>query len=227
MYGDLDGTTYGQHETQAIQGDVYARLVQHGRFGDSFLVKRLSIFDASLTWEFSNDDGTTWWDGTDVRNNPDGVLHFPTQGSSLRWRLRAFHPRASVSALAIRPWYGGLTAGIPSHSGTYVLGPNRSVVDDYPEVHLDPMWQQSGSPIPAYWYAEPKTEPVVPPVVPAPEPPTFGVLAHTWEGFATVDDHGAPLALSAPGVPGCTVVGTAPVLTSGDRDNDYLSYEQL
>lgn len=171
LYGTLDSTTYASHETVAIEGDVYARLVQQGRFSDAFLVKRLSVFDAALTWEFSNDGGTTWWDGTDVRNNPEGVLMFPTDGNQLRWRLRSFHSGVSVSALALRPWYGGLLGAVPGRAANHVLGPNRSVVDDYPDIHQDPMWQQSDSPIPGYWYQPEAPEPVfVPPVFVEPPP---------------------------------------------------------
>lgn len=166
-YGSLDGSTYASHETQAIRGDVYARLTQYGRFADGFLIKRLSVFDAALTWEFSNDGGTTWWDGTDIRNNPEGVLMFPTSGTQLRWRMRSFHPEVSVSALAMRPWYGGLLGAVPGQSSNFVLGPNRSVVDDYPDIHLDPMWQQTDSPIPSYWYQPEPPEPVVVPEIPS------------------------------------------------------------
>lgn len=171
LYGGLDGTTYASHETVAIDGDVYARLTQPGRFDDAFLVKRLSLFDAALTWEFSNDDGATWWDGTDVRNNPEGVLTFPTDGTKLRWRMRSFHPNVSVSALSMRPWYGGLLGAVPGRAANHVLGPNRSVVDDYPDIHQDPMWQQSDSPIPAYWFLPAPPEPVFVPPPPPPEPP--------------------------------------------------------
>ncbi len=169
-YGSLDGTTYGSHETQAIEGDVYARLIQPGRFNDTFLIKKLSVFDAALTWEFSNDNGTSWWDGTDIRNNPEGVLMFPTDGTALRWRLRSFHPDVSVSALSFRPWYGGLLGAVPGRASNHVLGPNRSVVDDYPDIHDDPMWQQSDSPIPSYWYQPAAPEALPLPPAPPPEP---------------------------------------------------------
>lgn len=152
LYGDLDGTLYSSHESLPIGGEVYARLVQMGNTHDQFTVQRLSMFDDPITWEFSVDDGVTWFDARDVRNNPDGVLSFPVPGTKLKWRLRTWMQGTVVSALAIRPWYGGLLGGVPNFHGMHVNGPNRSVQDQYPEIHDDPLWQQWDEPIPHGWY---------------------------------------------------------------------------
>lgn len=50
----------------------------------------------------------------------------------------------------IRPWYGGLL-GIVDRSADDYVGPNRSVIDDYPDVDDDPMWSR-WDPIPEWWY---------------------------------------------------------------------------
>ena len=143
--------TYGALQTDPIGGPVFVRLRQLGPSTDQFLVERLSIFDAPVTWEFSVDGGVTWRDAMGVRNNANAVLSFPESGNQLMWRASIFHIDAEVSNLVVRPWYGGLLGSIGRSAKDFV-GPNRSVIDDYPDVEDDPMWQQSGGPIPAWWY---------------------------------------------------------------------------
>ena len=143
--------TYGALQTDPIGGPVIARLRQLGPSNDRFLVERLSLFDAPVAWQFSVDGGATWHDSMGVRNNPHAVLSFPESGNQLMWRALIFHRDAEVSNLVIRPWYGGLLGSIGRSAEDFV-GPNRSVIDDYPDTEDDPMWQQSDGPIPAWWY---------------------------------------------------------------------------
>lgn len=158
-WGDLDGQTYASLESQTyadlqddpIGGPVYARLYQASPSQDKFLVERLSLFDAPISWQFSVDGGATWFDALDTRNNPEAVLSFPVPGKQLRWRARLFHRDAEISSLTIRPWYGGLVGAI-GRSATDFVGPNRSVLDDYPDTVDDPMWAQSHGPIPGWWF---------------------------------------------------------------------------
>jgi hypothetical protein len=154
LYGDLDGTTYGSHDSAPIVGDLFVRVLQEGGTSDHFKVKRLSMFDDVISWEFTVDDGATWWDARDIRNNPDGVLSLPVPGTQMRWRLRMFKEGVKVNALVVRPWYAGLTGGIPSNDGLHVAGPNRSVQDQYAEIHADPMWRSWHDPIPRWWYED-------------------------------------------------------------------------
>lgn len=158
-YGDLDGTPYREFETEAIGGDVYVRLYQENPSQDAFLVERLSLLDAPVVWQFSVDGGETWYDALDIRNNPEGVLTFPEPGNALCWRALIFHPDAEVSALAIRPWYGGLLGSV-TRSATDFTGPNRSVIDDYPDVDHDPLWNQGHDPLPSWWYTRDVASPV-------------------------------------------------------------------
>lgn len=150
-YGDLEGQRYGELQTSPIEGDVFVRVYQTNPSQDEFMVHRLSLFDSPIAWQFSVDGGATWADPMDIRNNPEGVLTFPEHGDQLRWRAMVFHPDAEVSALSIRPWYGGLLGSVLRSSTDYV-GPNRSVIDDYPDVDHDPLWQQTHDPIPSWWY---------------------------------------------------------------------------
>lgn len=155
-YGDIEasGATYGQLESVAISGDVYARVVQAGATDDVFEVNRLSVFDHPVLWSFSNDGGANWYDALEVRNNPFGVMQFPDPaGVQFKWRLRVFRPGMDVSALYIRPWYGGLLGG-RYHHGMAQFGPNTSVADALPPIERDPMWQQFGGPIPRWWYQD-------------------------------------------------------------------------
>lgn len=88
--------------------------------------------------------------------------------------------------------------GVPGFGGRHVLGPNRSVSDEFPDVHDDPMWKQSDSPIPASWFlpvptqsqaddsfglpVDPLGQPVIiPPVYIDPlvwQHPNYEVIAH-------------------------------------------------
>lgn len=168
-YDTLNNSKYGDFESRPLASDVYVRVMQVGNTNDQFTVKRLSIFDDPIAWEFSVDGGATWYDAMDVRNDPNGVLTFPVAGTALKWRVRAFRPNATINALAIRPWYGGLLGSIPSHGGAHVDGPNRSVMDQFPTIETDPMWQQWSRPIPRSWYDPPAV------TVAQPEPTTPAV----------------------------------------------------
>lgn len=151
-YGDLDGTLYAAHESVVVQGPVYVRVAQLGATSDSFTVTRASLFDEPVQWFFSVDDGASWYEAMGVCCNPDGVLSLPEAGTKLRWRFRTFREGAAVTALAIRPWYAGLLAGIPHNHPGSVSGPNRSVVDQYPPIESEPLWQQWSLPVPRWWY---------------------------------------------------------------------------
>lgn len=152
-YGNLQAGKYGDLQSVAISGEVYARVIQGGATSDSFTVQRLSMFDNPVVWSFSVNSGATWFDAMEIRNNPNGVLTFPESGQALKWRLQVYAVGVAVSALSIRPWYAGLLAGQESHHGMAMFGPNLSVVDLFPEVEDDSMWQQWDSPIPRSWYS--------------------------------------------------------------------------
>ena len=116
----------------------------------------ISVFEDSITWEFSNDGGATWYPAYDVRNNPRGVVTFPAaqqgQGTQLKWRLTAYRPGLSVSAIAIRPWYVTWPRGILPRTAGIGHGPNLSPQDHYAPVGQDPRWQLSSSPVPDSWF---------------------------------------------------------------------------
>jgi hypothetical protein len=164
-YGSLQAGVYGDYESTPITGDIYVRLDQPGGTEDNWTVERLSLYDEPVSWSFSVDGGTTWFEAFGVVNNPNGVLTFPVPGNQLRWRLRMYAPGASVSALAIRPWYAGLLRTRPTNTALTVNGPNRSVIDQYPPIESDPMWQAWDQPIPSSWW---DPVPAVPPVLAAP-----------------------------------------------------------
>lgn len=154
-YGDLDGTTYGSHESRAITGPVFVRVVQIGPTNDVFDLHRISLYDDPISWEFSVDGGTTWYDSGDIRNNVNGVLCLPAVGYQLAYRLKMHAPGVNVSALAIRPWYWGTAGPVLSGIGLLNHGPNRNVLDHYPTIADDPMWQQWDQPIPSSFYNPP------------------------------------------------------------------------
>lgn len=183
-YGALEAGTYGSYESIPIEGPVYVRVDQTGPTSDSWTVERFSLYDQPISWSFSVDGGTTWCEALGIANNPHGVLTFPEPGTQLMWRLRMFAEGCRVSALAIRPWYAGMLHTRPTNTSLTVSGPNRSVVDQYPPIESDPMWQLWDAPIPRSWW-----DPVplyVAPIVPP--PPVTGGTGPTGGGGTTVGE---------------------------------------
>lgn len=171
---------------------VTARLIQKDSTSDSWDVDNISIFEDSLVWEFSNDGGSTWTAAYDVRNNPRGVVTFPLgpqgKGTQLKWRVIAYQPGLTVSAIAIRPWYATWPHGVPPRAAGVGHGPNISPWDHYAPVEQDPRWQLSSSPVPDSWFfgirqAAGITSPVSDFPGPPLPPPAAGLRSGmlTWE----------------------------------------------
>lgn len=139
-----------------------ARVVQKGVSSDIFEVAKLSMYADPIMWFFSNDGGYTWIPALDIRNNPDGVVLFPQgvsavdlnqkPGTSLVWRCVAYKPNVSISALTIRPWYGGLLSGITHRPGLVPTGPNVNSFDHYNDIYKDARFQTWNLPIPRDWW---------------------------------------------------------------------------
>lgn len=139
---------------------VRVRLVQKGTIetgANSWKLDRLSVFDDSITWEFSVDGGVSWvMARAGIRNNPNGVVTFLSPGSALKWRVRGYRPHMHVNALQIRPWYAGRLSRrktLPSR------GPNRSVFDQDPPIDLDPEFQRWWKPVPLQWWLQGRSLP--------------------------------------------------------------------
>lgn len=155
-WDDVTGGTISPYE-----GPMTARLVQSNPTLDQWYVDNISIFEDPIVWEFSNDDGDTWYPAYDIRNNPHGVLVFPTdpeallsQGDSLnlRWRVTSYRPNQRVSSLVIRPWYATLPLGIPSRETIAYGGPNVSKYDQYPSIEDHAPFKAWHRPIPEDWW---------------------------------------------------------------------------
>jgi hypothetical protein len=127
------------------------RLIQKGVSKDVWKVDRLSLFDESITWEFSNNGGETWVPAHGIRNNPEGILSFSKGGSALRYRLRAYRANMNINAIQIRPRY----ADLPTLrlAMTY-RGPNVSAYDQYPPIQDDPEFKRWKHPVPRWWWLE-------------------------------------------------------------------------
>lgn len=78
-YDDLEILTWDQVGSTATQTPVsiQVRLAQRGVPNASWNIDTLSLFEESILWEFSNDDGEHWYAAPAIRNNPNGVLVFP------------------------------------------------------------------------------------------------------------------------------------------------------
>lgn len=128
------------------------RLIQVGDSQDSWTVDRLSLFDESITWEFSVDGGSTWQEPIgEIRNNPNGLIQFPTKGNSLVWRATAWRKRMAISAIQVRPWYEGNTNVrqiLPQRGGLV------STFDQEPAIDDDPEFQRWHHIVPHWWFLE-------------------------------------------------------------------------
>jgi len=163
-YGDLEEFDSGRWDdltsvevTHSRQLNV--RIVQQGSGEDTWFVDSLALFEDPILWEFSNDDGSTWWPALDIRNDPNGVLIFPnslapvpTDPTGLRWRVTGYRPNLHISALNVRPWYAETVFGIPHRQAGVSGGPNIQPTDHYAPVADDPMFRQWKGPIPQDWF---------------------------------------------------------------------------
>lgn len=139
--------------------NLKVRVMQRSAGEDTWYVDNLSLFEEPILWEFSNDDGATWWPALDIRNNPNGVLVFPNSedpvpgdATGLRWRVTGFRQGLHISALDIRPWYAETVFGIPRREPGVSGGPNIQPTDHYPPIADDPFFKQWSDPIPQDWY---------------------------------------------------------------------------
>ncbi len=160
-YGDLESGLWGDLTSiSTVQSRNFTvRIVQQGAGEDTWYVDSLALFEDPILWEFSNDNGETWWPAIDIRNNPHGILIFPnstsfsaTDPTGLRWRVTGFRPNLHVSALDIRPWYSEMTYGIPPREPGVSGGPNIQPTDHYPMIEDDPFFQQWDGLVPQDWY---------------------------------------------------------------------------
>lgn len=156
LWNMLDGSP-----SSGYTGPVYPRVIQEGSTQDVFYVDNLSLFEDSILWEFSNDDGQTWWPVFDIRNNPHGVFLFPEVvsetstlegGTNLRWRVSGTRPNLHVSSLLIRPWYASMQLGMIPKQLIEHGGPNRNSYDQFPAVVDSPPFKAWAQPIPEDWF---------------------------------------------------------------------------
>lgn len=139
-----------------------AQVVQYGQSNDVWDVDNLSLFVDPIVWSFSNDGGVTFLPAYDIRNNPSGVLSFPTTtvvtslgrtpGTTLIWRATSYAPDRIISSIVIRPWYAGLISGATRRIGVGTTGPNLSLNDQTPPLSQDPAFQVWSNPVPQSWW---------------------------------------------------------------------------
>ena len=155
-YADLEEFSYAELESsETAQSGLYIRVSQEGPYRDSFDLHQIALYDSPIAWFFSNDDGESWQQAVYVRNNPYGVLTFPRMmdpgneqlGRQVRWRAKTYREGTTISALHIRPWYGVRGRGMDPAHGMDAVGPNQSLRDLYPFIHMHPMWQATFNPV--------------------------------------------------------------------------------
>lgn len=141
---------------------VKARLVQYGQSSDIIDVDTLSLFWDPIVWEFSTDGGYNFYRAGPIRNNPHGVLAFPTSvvitdinqrpGNALVWRVTSYAQNSVVSGLVIRPWYAGMLSGLTHRVGLATQGPNLMPYDQYGDIRDDARFRMWDKPIPQSWF---------------------------------------------------------------------------
>ena len=165
-WGDVDRNNTYRYSDLAGSADyntnpVYMRVVQKATSSDTWYMDTVGLFHDPIVWEFSNDGGHSFQPAFDIRNNPQGVLLFRTPDLSnsanppqnrLVWRVSAWGPDAWVSHLTIRPWYQGLTQGVPVRSSASQQGPNVNPYDHYSPIEQDPRFRVWSKPIPRDWW---------------------------------------------------------------------------
>lgn len=158
--------TYGDiaNRKPTTSPQVKARCVQRGATSDSWDIDSLVLYADPIVWSFSTDGGFTWYPAYEIRNNPTGVLVFPTTsfaqsiaqqpGTALMWKAISYRPGSIISSLVIRPWYAGLVSGITHRAGLVASSPNVMMFDHYGDIRNDARFKTWSSPIPReWWYA--------------------------------------------------------------------------
>lgn len=141
--------------------DIKVTVSQDRATNDTWYIDNLSVFHDPIMWEFSRDNGQTFWPVWDIRNDPNGVFVFPDNdhqstgsGSQLVWRVTGAAPDLSVSGLQMRFWFDSLMQGAPFTRTVQHGGPNLSPLDQRPDVTDDPMFKNWHHAIPQdWWYA--------------------------------------------------------------------------
>ncbi len=175
-WGQLDGSatdttvTWGQLNGQwsDIANDYRAPQVfdvqiclqqTGGPSQDVWLVDSLAIYNETITWEVSNNNGLTWWPLLDIRNNPHGAFTFPpplpedaSGGTTLRWRATSYQAGDQIQAAVLRPWYAGSDTGGLSYDVLSSGGQPTLLADWLPPVEQDPFFQAWDEPIPQGWW---------------------------------------------------------------------------
>lgn len=138
---------------------IRVRLIQQGKSDDQWRLDTLSLFDEGISWEWSNDGGSDWINGSAVRNKPTGRVTFANPGNQLRWRVRSNRPGATVTAIKIRPIYIGLLNARGMDAP--LRGPNMSVYDHDVPIAEDPMFSGRDKPLPRWWYTAGRRYPIL------------------------------------------------------------------
>lgn len=138
--------------TLSLVGKIGARLIQTMPTNDSWYVDNISLFDDPIVWDFSGDGGANWYPAFDIRNNPRGILVFPTPGRDLRWRVRIGRGGSWVSALDIRPMYAELPMGIAYREGVERGNGNVGHWDHFNPILVDPRFKMWDKPVPEWWF---------------------------------------------------------------------------
>lgn len=136
--------------------DVTVQLQQTGVDTDVLVVDSLAIFYDPITWEVSADGGDTWFAVSTIRNDPAGVLVFPSTGApadQLMWRAGCDAPGVSISTVALRPWYQLRAGGVRPLPPGIPAGPALAPGDHFGPIDDDPMWQAWHNPVPRSWWA--------------------------------------------------------------------------
>lgn len=100
----------------------------------------LGIFQNPITWEVSNDGGSTWRYVLASINNYNGYIAFPQRGNQLKVRATAYRPGVVVSSYTVIPWY--IESPVVSRSPIdYITPDGVSESDDLRDTKHKPVFQ--------------------------------------------------------------------------------------
>ena len=153
-WDDIEGTPWSElsQTVGRYTGRVTAQVIQANPSDDLFYVDNISLFDDPIVWEFTNDNGASWFPVYDIRNNPDGVFVFPDHGEALAWRVTIAKEGFWISAVDVRPQYAELPMGVAYREGIERSNGNVAHYDHYNPIAVDPRFRMWRKPIPEWWW---------------------------------------------------------------------------
>jgi hypothetical protein len=110
--GDIEGLLPNQWNAFELQivdtllpNSYYFHIQQQGNFTDTFRVRSLTMAHNTISWEGSNDDGTTYQRFFDTINRDWGAIHFESPDHLIRVKATAVADTSWIQGYSLVPRY--------------------------------------------------------------------------------------------------------------------------